>query len=139
MADIGVAVLLFLIGLKLDMHIIRALGRVATATGLGQVLFTSVVGFAICLALGFDAWTSAYVAVALTFSSTIIIVKPLTPASQRRCCEALMSISLLYRRPADFCGRIRANSVLLAKRERELRCNLTEIAPLTALPSLVLR
>jgi hypothetical protein len=34
LADIGVAVLLFLIGLKLDMHIIRALGRVATATGL---------------------------------------------------------------------------------------------------------
>jgi len=78
LADIGVAVLLFLIGLKLDMHIIRALGRVATATGLGQVLFTSVVGFAICFALGFDALTSAYVAVALTFSSTIIIVKLLT-------------------------------------------------------------
>jgi len=78
LADIGVAVLLFLIGLKLDMHIIRALGRVATATGLGQVLFTSVVGYAICLALGIDSLTSAYVAVALTFSSTIIIVKLLT-------------------------------------------------------------
>lgn len=76
LADIGVAVLLFLIGLKLDMHIIRGLGRVAT--GLGQVLFTSVLGFAICLALGFDALTSAYVAVALTFSSTIIIVKLLS-------------------------------------------------------------
>jgi len=78
LADIGVAVLLFLIGLKLDMHIIRSLGRVASATGLGQVLFTSVVGFAICLALGFDALTSVYVAVALTFSSAIIIVKLLT-------------------------------------------------------------
>jgi Kef-type K+ transport system membrane component KefB len=78
LADIGVAVLLFSIGLKLDMHIIRSLGRVATATGLGQVLFTAAMGFAICLVLGFDALTSAYVAVALTFSSTIIIVKLLT-------------------------------------------------------------
>lgn len=78
LADIGVAVLLFLIGLKLDMHIIRSLGRVATATGLGQVLFTALAGFALCLALGLDALASIYVAVALTFSSTIIIVKLLT-------------------------------------------------------------
>jgi Kef-type K+ transport system membrane component KefB len=78
LADIGVAVLLFLIGLKLDLHIVRSLGRVAAATGLGQVAFTSILGAALCLALGFDLLTSIYVAVALTFSSTIIIVKLLT-------------------------------------------------------------
>ena len=78
LASIGIAVLLFLVGLKLDVQIIRSLGPVAVATGLGQVLFTSVIGFAICLALGLDAVTSAYVAVALTFSSTIIIVKLLS-------------------------------------------------------------
>jgi len=78
LADIGVAVLLFLIGLKLDLHIIRSLGRVAAATGLGQVAFTSLVGFAICLGLGLDVLTSVYVAIALTFSSTIIVVKLLT-------------------------------------------------------------
>lgn len=78
LADIGVAVLLFMIGLKLDLHIIRSLGRVAAATGLGQVAFTSLVGFAICQGLGLDVLTSIYVAVALTFSSTIIIVKLLT-------------------------------------------------------------
>jgi Kef-type K+ transport system membrane component KefB len=75
LAEIGIAALLFLVGLKLDVQIIRNLGAVATATGLGQVIFTSVVGFGICLALGLDAVTSSYVAVALTFSSTIIIVK----------------------------------------------------------------
>ncbi|MDP1582558.1 MAG: cation:proton antiporter [Bradyrhizobium sp.] len=78
LADIGVAVLLFMIGLKLDLHIIRALGRVAAATGLGQVAFTSLLGFAICLGLGLDVLTSVYVTIALTFSSTIIIVKLLT-------------------------------------------------------------
>jgi len=78
LAEIGVAVLLFLVGLKLDLHIVRSLGAVALATGLGQVAFTSVVGFLICLGLGFDTVTSAYVAVALTFSSTIIIVKLLS-------------------------------------------------------------
>jgi len=78
LAELGVAVLLFLVGLKLDLHLIRSIGTVALTTGLGQVLFTSVVGFAICLALGLSPVTSLYVAVALTFSSTIIIVKLLS-------------------------------------------------------------
>lgn len=78
LARLGIAVLLFLVGLKLDLHLVRETGRVALATGLGQVLFTSLVGFAIAFALGMDATTALYVAVALTFSSTIIIVKLLS-------------------------------------------------------------
>jgi Kef-type K+ transport system membrane component KefB len=78
LAEIGIAVLLFLVGLKLDLRLIRTTGPVALVTGLGQVLFTSVVGFGIALALGLDAVTAIYVAVALTFSSTIIIVKLLS-------------------------------------------------------------
>lgn len=78
LAELGIAVLLFLVGLKLDIKLIRTLGAVSLATGLGQVFFTSVIGFFIGLALGLDAVTSIYVAVALTFSSTIIIVKLLS-------------------------------------------------------------
>lgn len=78
LAHIGIAVLLFVVGLKLDLHIIRTMGIVALATGMGQVIFTSVVGFLIALALGMDMITSVYVSVALTFSSTIIIVKLLS-------------------------------------------------------------
>jgi Kef-type K+ transport system membrane component KefB len=77
-AELGVAVLLFLVGLKLDLKLIRTLGPVALTTGLGQVIFTSVIGFLICVALGLDPLASLYVAVALTFSSTIIIVKLLS-------------------------------------------------------------
>ena len=78
LAEIGIAALLFLVGLKLDVQIVRKLGAVAVATGLGQVAFTAVFGFLICLALGIDFVTSVYIGVALTFSSTIIIVKLLT-------------------------------------------------------------
>jgi Kef-type K+ transport system membrane component KefB len=78
LAELGIAVLLFLVGLKLDLGLVRSLGPVALTTGLGQVLFTSVIGFAIGLALGLSPLVSLYVAVALTFSSTIIIVKLLT-------------------------------------------------------------
>ncbi|MFE8072510.1 cation:proton antiporter [Marinobacteraceae bacterium S3BR75-40.1] len=78
LAELGIAVLLFLVGLKLDLKLVRTLGLVSLATGLGQVLFTSLFGFFIGLALDMDVITSLYVAVALTFSSTIIIVKLLT-------------------------------------------------------------
>ena len=78
LSQISIAVLLFLVGLKLDMTLVRNLGRVAVATGLGQVGFTSAIGFVLCLVMGFDWVTSLYVAVALTFSSTIIIVKLLS-------------------------------------------------------------
>jgi Kef-type K+ transport system membrane component KefB len=78
LAEVGISALLFLVGLKLDFHLVRSLGPVVMATGLGQVVFTAVIGFALCLVLGLDVVTAIYVSVALTFSSTIIIVKLLS-------------------------------------------------------------
>jgi Kef-type K+ transport system membrane component KefB len=78
LAEIGIAILLFIVGLKLDLRIIRSVGKIALLTGLGQVLFTSMIGYAIGLAMGFSSLHSFYIAVALTFSSTIIIVKLLS-------------------------------------------------------------
>jgi Kef-type K+ transport system membrane component KefB len=78
LSQISIAVLLFLVGLKLDVSLVRNLGRVAVATGLGQVTFTAFFGYLICLALGLDPVTSLYISIALTFSSTIIIVKLLS-------------------------------------------------------------
>lgn len=78
LAKIGITLLLFVVGLKLDLHLIRTMGRVALTTGLGQVLFTSIVGYGLSLWLGLEPMSALYVAVALTFSSTIIIVKLLS-------------------------------------------------------------
>lgn len=78
LAKIGITLLLFVVGLKLDLHLIRKMGRVALATGLGQVMFTSLIGYVLALGLGLPPVSALYVAVALTFSSTIIIVKLLS-------------------------------------------------------------
>lgn len=78
LAKIGISVLLFLVGLRLDVRRVRDIGPVAVATGLGQVLFTSAAGFVLALLLGLTPMAAIYVAVALTFSSTIIIVKLLS-------------------------------------------------------------
>ena len=78
LSELGIALLLFLVGIKLDVKLVRSLGAVSVLTGLGQVGFTALFGFFIGLGLGLDAITSLYVAVALTFSSTIIVVKLLS-------------------------------------------------------------
>lgn len=78
LSELGIAVLLFLVGIKLDVKLIRSIGGVSVMTGLGQVAFTSIIGYFIGLAIGLNHITSLYVAVALTFSSTIIIVKLLS-------------------------------------------------------------
>jgi Kef-type K+ transport system membrane component KefB len=71
LAHIGIALLLFIVGLKLNFQLIRTTDPVALATGLGQIVFTSAIGFVIAVALGIAWLSAAYVAVALTFSSTI--------------------------------------------------------------------
>ena len=78
LAQIGVTVLLFVVGLKLDLHLVRHIGPVALATGLGQLGFTILFGFLLALGLDMEPVKALYVAVALTFSSTIIIVKLLS-------------------------------------------------------------
>jgi len=75
---IGVAFLLFVVGLSLSPKVIKEVGKVSIITGLGQIIFTSLIGFLISLLLGFSALVSAYIAIALTFSSTIIIMKLLS-------------------------------------------------------------
>lgn len=77
-SKMGITLLLFIVGLRLDLHLIRTLGPVALATGIGQVLFTSIIGYFLSLFLGLTPVPALYVAVALTFSSTIIIVKLLS-------------------------------------------------------------
>jgi Kef-type K+ transport system membrane component KefB len=90
-AELGIALLLFVVGLKLDPHEIRTVGPVAIVAGLAQIGLTGVLGYLMALAFGLSAVAAFYVAVALTFSSTIIIVKLL---SDKREIDALMAASL---------------------------------------------
>jgi len=78
LAELGITILLFVVGLKLDLHLVRNLGPVALATGLGQLSFTVFFGYLLARGIGIPHITAMYVAIALTFSSTIIIVKLLS-------------------------------------------------------------
>ncbi|PJE81581.1 sodium:proton exchanger [Candidatus Pacearchaeota archaeon CG10_big_fil_rev_8_21_14_0_10_32_42] len=77
-SEMGIAFLLFIVGLHLSPKIIKEVGKISLVTGIGQILFTSVVGYFLGMLLGFPPITSIYIAIALTFSSTIIILKLLS-------------------------------------------------------------
>lgn len=95
LGQVGVAFLLFLVGLEIKLDDLPSVGRVAVVTGVAQIIVTSVVGFLISSLFGYDFISSLYVSVALTFSSTIIIVKLL---GQKRALSSLygkISLGLL--------------------------------------------
>src|SRR3990167_4233326 len=77
-SKLGITVLLFIVGINLNPQVIRDVGKVSFISGISQVVFTSIVGFFLARFLGLDNIASLYVAIALTFSSTIIILKLLS-------------------------------------------------------------
>jgi Kef-type K+ transport system membrane component KefB len=77
-AEIGITLLLLIIGLGLNAAIIRSLGRVATVTAAAILILVGSLGFLASAALGFTTSEGVIVGVSLFFSSTIIILKVLT-------------------------------------------------------------
>lgn len=75
LAQIGITFLLFLVGMEMRFEELKHVGKPALLTGIGQILFTSSIGLFIVLSLGYDLLPALYIAIALTFSSTIIVVK----------------------------------------------------------------
>jgi len=78
LASIGIALLLFLVGIEMDWRELKRVSRPALLIGLGQIVFTFILGFYLVLALGFTQLAAFYIAAALTFSSTIIVVRLLS-------------------------------------------------------------
>ncbi|HSR43186.1 MAG TPA: cation:proton antiporter, partial [Longimicrobiales bacterium] len=79
-SELGIALLLFVVGLELSLEKIRVVGRVAVVTGLVQVALTLAAGFGLARLLGFDAPAALIVGLVTAFSSTVVVVKLLDRA-----------------------------------------------------------
>lgn len=78
LSHLGVALLLFIVGLNLDLRVLKEVGKVSFFAGILEIFFTAVIGFVIAFAIGFRNITALYIAVALAFSSTVVVVKILS-------------------------------------------------------------
>jgi Kef-type K+ transport system membrane component KefB len=74
-AETGIALLLFLVGLELSLDKIRGVGRYAIVGGTLQILITAAVGFGAALVFGLRPAAAAVIALGVTFSSTVVVVK----------------------------------------------------------------
>lgn len=95
LGELGITFLLFMVGLELRFSDLKSVGKISLLTGIGQILFTSLIGYFISLALGFSQVASLYIAIALTFSSTIIIVKLLSDKKDLQSLYGKISVGFL--------------------------------------------
>lgn len=95
MAQFGITLLLFMVGLELKLSGLRSVGKVAFIAGISQVVFTSFTGYLISLSLGFSSIASLYIGIALTFSSTIIIIKLLSDKKDLNSLYGKISVGIL--------------------------------------------
>jgi Kef-type K+ transport system membrane component KefB/Trk K+ transport system NAD-binding subunit len=82
-SNIGIALLLFIIGLGLNPRVIKEVGKVAATAGLLQVFLSTALGWGCGHLLGFNNTESLFLGVALAFSSTIIILKLLSDKKEQ--------------------------------------------------------
>lgn len=94
-AQIGVTILLFMVGLNLNPRLIKDVGKVSLITGAGQILITFGLGYLLMKILGFDNVVAVYVGTALTFSSTIVILKLLSDKGDIETLYGRISVGLL--------------------------------------------
>jgi Kef-type K+ transport system membrane component KefB/voltage-gated potassium channel Kch len=95
MSQIGVTLLLFMVGLEIKVSELFSLGKSLVIAAVGQVGLTILGGFAIATFFGFDLMSSFYIAMALTFSSTIIVVKVLSDKREMHALYAKFAIGIL--------------------------------------------
>jgi len=95
-SQFGIAFLLFIVGLHLNPKVIKEIGMSSLLVGLGQIILTFIAGFLVAFKLlGFDIVASAYIGIALAFSSTIIIMKLLSDKHQLDSLFGKISIGIL--------------------------------------------
>lgn len=82
LSDLGLAFLMFIIGLEIDLRKLMEAGRVVIIAGITQVLLCGALGFEVASWLGYKGLTAGYIAAAFAFSSTMIAVKILSDKSE---------------------------------------------------------
>lgn len=94
-SELGVALLLFVVGMELSLDKLRDVGRPAVVAGTLQVVLTLLLGAGLAIGLGFPWSHSVFIALALTFSSTVVVVKLLDRAGDLESLHGRLSIGIL--------------------------------------------
>lgn len=93
--EIGIAFVLFLVGMELDLREIKNFGRQILTTGILQVIITSTLGTFIAQSFGFSLREAMLLGVGLSFSSTVVVVKFLLDKKELTSLHGKLSVGVL--------------------------------------------
>lgn len=93
---LGIMLMLFLVGLEMNTSRLKDLGAISLVAGLGQVIFTSIVGFILISLFKFDFIQAIYLTIALTFSSTVIAVKTMSDKNDLQSLYGQICVGILF-------------------------------------------
>ena len=75
LAELGIIILLFVIGTEFPITKLRSVGRISMIVGIAESLGTLLVTFFVARTLGFSQFDSMFLALAMSVTSTVVTVK----------------------------------------------------------------
>lgn len=94
-SEIGITLLLFIIGLGLNVRVVKEVGKVSGVVGIVQIAGTILAGYVASFVLGYGRMESLIIGVALSFSSTIIILKLISDKKEHTRLYGKITIGIL--------------------------------------------
>ena len=95
MSIIGIAFLLFLVGVEIDISSLRNVALVSTFGGIIQISLLFVTGFLVALLLNFLPLEAMYIGLMLAFSSTMITMKTLSDRKELNTLHGRIVVGIL--------------------------------------------
>jgi len=95
MAELGLAFLLFLLGIKLQLSAIKDILRPIVRISIPQMALVCLTGAVTTMALGFPLWESVLIGLAVMYSSTAVVVKTLTDKDEATSLPGKIDIGVL--------------------------------------------
>jgi Kef-type K+ transport system membrane component KefB len=93
--EIGIAFVLFLIGMELNLSELKVLGKPIIVSALGQIIVSTLLGLGISKLLGFGTSEGLYLGLGLAFSSTVVVIKMLLENRDLSSLYGKLSIGML--------------------------------------------
>ncbi len=95
LSELGLALLLFLIGLEIDIEDVQGIMKPTVLIAGSQMVATAALGYTVAVVLGFGTFESAFVGAAVAFSSTAVVVKLLTDKDEITSLPGKLDVGIL--------------------------------------------
>lgn len=94
-SEIGIAFLLFIVGLEMSYSRFKKVGKTAVKTGVVDIFLMSSIGFLIATLFGFVKIEALYIGLALAFGSTMVVLKLLSDHEELKSLHGRLMIGIL--------------------------------------------